>query len=204
MCSIASYVAPHSPEINLRFCRMRERRSGLSIFNLLLVIILLAVAVHIFFFTIYRVAHDGMIPTLQNGGTFFAQRTPYGEVSDVKRGDVIVFKHGGAGQESQMVWRVIGIPGDTVAMEGTSVWINGERLEHSTVRETNDAIIFRELNAGSEYQVAYHRHSLHPALPLRVSVTPNSFFVLGDNRHEALDSTYLGLIAFEQIIAKKL
>ena len=204
MCSIASYVAPSSPEMNLRFCRMRERRSGLSIFNLLLVIILIAVAVHIFFFTIYRVAHDGMAPTLRDGGTFFAQRTPYGAVSDVKRGDVIVFKHTHAGQEYQMVWRVIGIPGDTVVMEGTSVWINNERLEHSTVSETNDALIFRELNAGTEYQVAYHRHSLHPALPFRITVTPDSFFVLGDNRHEALDSIYLGLIPFDQIIAKKL
>ena len=204
MWRIAFQKPCRAAESNIQFRGAAHRRAGLSIFNLLVLLILVAVAVHIFFATVYRVANDGMLPTLRNGGSFFAQRNPYGSAADVSRGDVVVIKHEHGGQERQLVWRVIGVPGETIAMEGTSVWVNNERLPHNTIRETNDTIIFQEQNAGRDYEVAYDRHSIHPALPLQMVVTPNNFFLLGDNRHEALDSTYLGLIAFEQIVAKKL
>ena len=134
----------------------------------------------------------------------FARLRPYGGTADVSRGDIVIFKRLYRGQSYRFIWRVVGLPGDIVSMEGTSVWLNGHKLPHDLARETNDSVTFRERNGGTDYTVAYDRHSSHPALPLRVQVPSGRFFVLGDNRHDALDSTYLGTIPFEEIVAKKL
>jgi signal peptidase I len=183
---------------------VRRKNAGLSVLGLLLAIAVIAIVVNAFFITVYRVPQNGMFPTIPGGDTFFARRRPYSSAGDVQRGDVVVFDHTHGGQAYRFVWRVIGVPGDIVSMEGTAVWINGQRLPHNLVSETNDSVIFQERNGGSDYTVAYDRHSSHPALPLRVKVANDCFFVLGDNRHDALDSTYLGAIPFDEIVARKL
>jgi signal peptidase I len=175
--------------------------AGLGLVGLLVALAIIGFVVHTFFFTIYRVRQDGMFPSLPAGTLFLGQRKPH--ITQIERGDLVVFEHMRQGQDERLVWRVIALPGETVAMEGTSVWVNRERLVHELVSDTIDNIIVRETNRDKTYEVAYDKHSSHPALPLHVKVAADHFFVLGDNRHEALDSTYLGGIPFDEIIARK-
>lgn len=176
----------------------------MTVYGVILLLVIAVVVINVFWITGYRVPQTGMYPTIGRGGMFLAKRKPYGAANEVQRGDVIVFTQSVGGDERRFVWRVIGLPGDTVSMDGTSVWLNGELLPHKVVKDSADAVIIEETNTGQSYEVAYDRHSIHPALPLRVKVAPDNYFVLGDNRHDALDSTYLGAIPFEAIIAKKI
>jgi signal peptidase I len=200
---LPSASLPHATMSALRFAHRRQPAAGLSLLGMLLLLVVIGFVVHTFFFTVYRVRQDGMFPAFGSGSVLFAQRKPYAAAGQIKRGDVVIFEHTHDGQEYRFVWRVVALPRETVAMEGTNVWINGTRLAHEVVNETNDTTIFRETNRDRAYKVAYDRHSSHPALPLRVTVPDGQVFVLGDSRHDALDSTYLGPIPFEEIVAKK-
>jgi signal peptidase I len=183
---------------------IQHREDGLSVYGVLLLLIIAVVVVNLFWITGYRVPQTGMFPTIGKGGVFLAKKNPYSAANEVQHGDVVVFTQTIGGDERRLVWRVIGLPGETVSMDGTSVWVNGELLPHKVIKDSADDVIIEETNSGASYQIAYDRHSIHPALPLRVKVGPNNFFVLGDNRHDALDSTYLGAIPFDSIIAKRI
>jgi len=182
---------------------IRHSRSGFSLISYLFVLALVAIALS-FFFRVYRVGENGMYPTISPGGFVVARLQPYKSSADVQRGDVIVFEQGEKEQRQQCVWRVIAIGGDTIALEGRSVSINGKRLLHREVREEGEAMIVRETNHGREYNVAYDINATHPGLPLAARVEPGYFFVLGDNRNAAKDSTYIGAVPFAAILAKKL
>jgi len=193
----------HSGEL-VRRKALRDGESGMTLYGIILLLIIAAVVINLFWITGYRVPQAGMYPTLDKGGLLLAKRNPYSAANEVQRGDVVVFTETIAGDERRLIWRVVGVPGDTVSMDGTSVWVNGELLPHKVIKDSADAVIMEETNHDATYQVAYDRHSIHPALPLRVKVAPDNYFVLGDNRHDALDSSYLGAIPFDSIIAKRI
>jgi signal peptidase I len=74
--------------------------------------------------------------------------------------------------------RVIGLPGDKVQVKGDKVFINGKQLpEKYTGTPTN-------------YQFG------------PVTVPPNSYLVLGDNRQNSCDSHYWGPVPRENILGK--
>ncbi len=93
------------------------------------------------------------------------------------RGDVIVFDYP-RDTERQFVKRIIGEPGDTVAIANGSVSINGERLDepYLTVRGNTD---YRPLTLGRD-----------------------EYFVLGDNRTGSQDSRDWGTLTADHIIGK--
>ena len=155
----------------------------------------------------YTVPQAGMFPTIPSGGTFFGWKHPYRDSSQVRRGDVIAFwRRLPDGQKYQFVWRVVGLPGDRIDFTGDSVSVNGLLLPREQVRTENGLVIYREHNGGAAYEVAYPSPvtaaTSQPVVTL--TVPPDQFFVLGDNRDFAQDSRYDGAVPFSQIVAKKL
>src|ERR1700683_5484827 len=94
----------------------------------------------------YYVPSGSMEPTLQIGDELLATKYPYGYSSaslppfinlpDTQRilaalparGDVVVFRWPG---DRSQIWvkRVVGLPGDRIAMRGGRLWINGRPVE---------------------------------------------------------------------------
>jgi signal peptidase I len=157
-----------------------------------------------YFIGSYTIPQNGMYPTLPAGSYFIADKYPYKDPSQVARGDIICFTRTKDGSDYSYIWRVVGLPGDTVQTTGDNVIINGQELTQEKVRLDGDMVIYKETNGDSEYRIAFGVKPPDKKPPdVNLTVPQGQFFVLGDNRHNALDSRYNGPVPFDSIIAKK-
>jgi signal peptidase I len=124
-----------------------------------------------------RVRVDGlsMVPTLQNGEFVLVNRLAY-RLGSPTRGDIIVFRSVNQ-PDLDLIKRVIGTPGDEVAIGDGRVIVNGV------------ALIEPYINAEPRYNGHW-------------SVPAGYLFVLGDNRNDSSDSHAWGLLPIGNVIGK--
>ncbi|MBX7136483.1 MAG: signal peptidase I [Oligoflexia bacterium] len=136
----------------------------------------------------FKIPSGSMIPTLMIGDHILVSKFSYGlrlpffrksiyQFSTPRRGDVVVFTRPDDPStphedESQIniIKRVIGLPGDTVEVRGTTVYINNSPLSESYARWEEGGVV--EGNFGPEIVPAGH------------------IFLMGDNRDHSKDSRY--------------
>src|ERR1700687_4393479 len=94
------------------------------------------------------------------------------------RQQVIIFKPPFAPDTPDYVKRVIGLPGDSIEIHDSSVWVNGQRLNESYTRGRTDPY----------------------DLPQPFKVPNNCYFVMGDNRSNSYDSRFWGCVPRKDII----
>jgi signal peptidase I len=107
-----------------------------------------------------------------------------------RRRQIVIFRPVIRGEQSDVIKRVIGLPGETVDIRDGGVWINGARLqENYTVGRT-------EPGDPSQFRAAFEgRTSVFP-----YTVPENCYFVMGDNRGNSLDSRYVGCVPRANIV----
>jgi len=142
--------------------------------------LLLAVALYLGINAISaRVRVDGfsMNPTLQDGEYVLVSKVTY-RLGQPQHGDIIVFKYPGEPPQD-LIKRIIGLPGDSVQVNGSNVYVNGQPLAEPYIA------------AAPMYQGQWQ--------------VPEGFlFVLGDNRNDSSDSHSWGLLPRENVIGKAL
>ena len=111
------------------------------------------------------VSGTSMIPTLQDGDNLITDKISY-RFRDPERYDIIVLRV--ESQHENFIKRVIGLPGETVQIDGGRVYISGELLESDVY--------------GNELMISAGRAS-QP-----ITLGENEYFVLGDNRNGSADS----------------
>lgn len=181
----------------------RERRppkksGGFLEFVVILLVAFLLVfgVVRPFVVEAFFIPSESMVPTLQVGDRVLVNKFIY-RFTEPDRGDIIVFEspegpdsepEGLVGRVVNIFWegsddrpdlikRVVGLPGDSVAVRNGNLFVNGERQNESYLNQQ------------------FPDQSFFP----RTTVPENHVFVMGDNRANSRDSRFIGPIPEENI-----
>jgi signal peptidase I len=115
----------------------------------------------------FIVEGPSMQPNFHTGQVLVVSRVNY-LLGDPARGDIVVFNPpNNPPDEPPYIKRVIGLPGDTVEIRDTKVYVNGFLLEEPYINEPCDANHCRD----KVWQLG-----------------PNEYFMMGDNRNHSSDS----------------
>ena len=117
-----------------------------------------------------------MEPTFYQGQRILTNKVAY-TFNEPERGDVIVFEPTSGGQ-ADYIKRIIGAPGDTVAVKSGTVRVNGSQLEEPYIqippKYTHD----------------------------QEKIPEDNYFVLGDNRNNSNDSHNGWTVPRQNIVGK--
>ena len=143
------------------------------------------------------------------GGAVSKYLLPY---EDVKHGDIIVFRYP-VNISDTFVKRVIGVPGDRLKIVNQQLYRNGVLLSEPYIYHKSGVIDSYKDNFPSEPGSMYLDLAREPRLRDmlqnhvvngEVVVPPESYFAMGDNRDNSLDSRFWGFVPRENIIGKPL
>jgi len=176
--------------------RGRDRRGGhvravAEWFGVLLVAVLLAAGLRTLVFQPFSIPSASMMPTLDVGDRILVQKAFFNWHS-VHEGDIVVFKHPptdtdcSGSQSTDLVKRVIALPGQSIYSSGNEIFVNGRQLPENYLPKVDP---------------------LGPAIPGASASDPyqvpaGEFYVLGDNREISCDSRYWGAVKGSTMVGK--
>lgn len=141
----------------------------------------IAAGFHTFVAEVRYIPSESMTPTLQVGDQVVVEKLSY-SFHPPERGDVVVFRATPAlrarNLKDDMIKRVIGKPGDVIAVLQGKVWVNGQVLAEPYV------------GMGATYRFG------------PVVVPRDQYFVLGDNRSHSYDSHLWGFLPKQNIVGR--
>ena len=116
-------------------------------------------------------------------------------IGTVKRRDIVVFKYPEE-PDRDFIKRVIGLPGERIELRQKKVYVNGAALDEPYVHFLQPLGTLSGLHEVTSFDV---RDRYGP-----VTVPPDQYFVMGDNRDNSQDSRYWGFLPSHYIKGKAL
>ncbi|MDP2637842.1 MAG: signal peptidase I [Candidatus Levybacteria bacterium] len=150
----------------------------------LLIVFAIFLVIYLFLFRPFQVSGNSMHPNFLDREYVLTNLITL-KFGNPKLGDVIVFK-APLNPEIDYIKRVIGVPGDNVLIKNGDVYLNGQILNQN---------LFLDPSVKT-----YGGSFLKENIP--VTVPPESYFVLGDNRSGSSDSREWGFVPIRMIIGK--
>ena len=180
------------------------KSSIVELFIIVPIALLLALAIQAFLVKPFRIPSESMVPTLEVSQRVLVDRVTF-RFSDPHRGDVVVFKAPKGAEENRcgvepppngspcpeptdeqsdenFIKRVVAVPGDRLKVVQGRVYINGKRQDEPFVNEDTD----------------FNCDICN--LPNEITVPPDHFFMMGDNRGESADSREWGPVPEDWIV----
>ncbi|MCA9351737.1 signal peptidase I [Patescibacteria group bacterium] len=156
-------------------------REAIDLARFVLIILAIVVPIRVFIAQPFIVNGESMVPTFENGDYLIIDEVTY-RTTEPERGDVIVFRN--PTKTSQfLIKRIIGLPGETVRINGDVVTI-----EHNG----------QEITLDEEYtNGAFSSYGSW-------DLGEGEYFAMGDNRARSLDSRSWGTLPGELIVGKTL
>lgn len=140
-------------------------------------IILIIILIRTFIATPVRVNGESMHPTLKNGEIMILNKINY-RFHDIKRFDIVVVDT----KDEKIIKRVIGLPGETIEVKNNVLYINGQEVKESFLKEETVDFDLSQLNISK--------------------IPQDSYFVMGDNRDNSKDSRIIGPVKRKQIVGR--
>ncbi len=143
--------------------------------------IVLALGIRTFVAEARWIPSESMVPTLQKYDKLIVDKLSY-HFTNPQRGDIVVFspteniQKENPNLKDAFIKRIIGLPGDKIEVKGERVYVNDRPLQE------------KYIEAPPQYQFG------------PVTVPPNSYLVLGDNRNNSYDSHFWGFVPRDNII----
>jgi len=158
--------------------------------------LLIALAVRSSVVQAFWVPSGSMLPTIQIGDHIFVNKLAYAvrlpligteimKVGDLHRGDVVVFVSP-TDPSTDLIKRVMAVPGDTVEIREKKVYVNGEKIPDAHAYFSDTGVM-----------PAGQRDNMRPT-----KVPEGKFFVMGDNRDRSYDSRFWGFANIADIKGK--
>ncbi|MCD4749800.1 MAG: signal peptidase I [Thermoanaerobaculales bacterium] len=160
-----------------------------------------------------------MKPTILEGDRIFVNKLAYDlrvpfttkhllSWADPDRGDIVVLNS--PGDKTRLVKRVVGLPGDTVAMVANHLVVNRQPIEYELMSASAEypspsseprILVLEDLGSLT------HTVMLTPGLPSAHSFGPilipkDHYFVMGDNRDRSHDSRHFGFVERSAILGR--
>jgi signal peptidase I len=160
-----------------------------------------------------------MQPTIQIGDRIMVDKAAYDirlplthisliHLADPQRGDIVVLDSHAANE--RLVKRVIGVPGDQVALRDNVLYINGVAATYSPISvdgihdDQRDPARYDVERLGTLQHLV--RLSLYRPSDRRdygpVTVPASQYLLMGDNRDNSMDSRYLGFFPRSEIVGR--
>jgi len=157
-----------------------------------------------------------MKPTIVEGDRIYVDKLAYDlrvpftlhsliKLADPQRNDIIIFESAAA--DKRLVKRVIGIPGDVVAMKNNKLYLNGQASSYQSLKvqpsvaNTNELIVQESL-ATATHNIRLNKQASSLANFSSVKVPEGFYLVLGDNRDNSADSRVIGFVPRHEIIGR--
>jgi len=206
----------------------KERVEETPVEALASILSVLVIGLFILYFLVqnYEIPSGSMEKTLLVGDHLLVDRTtlapptkwmPLVHTREPRRGDIIVFikpvpdpDADGNPQYIILVKRLIGVPGDHIHLRNGIVILNGVAQEQPHAQPTtpeNHQDFLDEFpslapstqpNATEAWSVDFPNHIENGDLV----VPPGKYFMMGDHRHNSLDSRYWGFVPRENIVGR--
>ncbi len=163
---------------------------------------LIALVVRSFVIQAYKIPSGSMEPTLLVGDHLLVNRMSYVvkmpftdtvllATGKPKRGDIIVFRYP-EDPSKDYIKRVIATEGEKVEIRNKAIHINGKRIADPWGH-------YRPEHGSRAFVPFVDKDNLDP-----VTVPKDSYFVMGDNRDNSLDSRYWGYVNKKHLVGRAL
>ena len=198
-------LAHETPEATI------HHHSLLHAFQSLLYILVVALFIMTFTAQPFRIPSASMEPTLLVGDFLLVNKEVstgrFPALATIQRGDLIVF-HYPVDPAKHLVKRIVGLPGDRIRLRDGRVLIDGRALSEpyafylpsapDSYRDDFPRMDHADPAVDSRWWVQMHSLVANGEL----TIPPDSYFVLGDNRNNSDDSRYWGLVPRAAIVGK--
>lgn len=154
----------------------------------------------------YKIPTTSNEPTIKVGDKLIGDLKAF-DNTNPNYGDIVVFQK--KDSVNPWVYRIVGIPNDKLEIKNNFLIINGIKCKTSFIRESKSEGF--GVNEYEEELPNGHRHKIYNfKKPFEnnirsiseIVIPANSYYLLGDNRDNASDSRYIGVIKKEEILAK--
>jgi len=184
--------------------KKEDKKDSLLLFlrDAVIIVILFILIIQPLIVSSYTIPTASMDPTIPPGTRLIGLPIVYGgfiigtriklpSLKKINRFDIVIFKHPDIKIRTPYVKRVIGLPGDTIYIDGKNVFINGQKIFEPYTKFILDP-----------------QYAAHPEVKRTtygpVKVPEGNLFVMGDNRDNSEDSRYWGFLPIKNVFAMPL
>lgn len=156
------------------------KQEALELLRFTLIVLAIVVPVRVFIAQPFIVNGESMVPTLANGDYLIIDQISYKQ-REPERGEVIVFRFP-TNQRRFLIKRIIGLPGETIAINGSRVTAT---KKDGTVIQLEESYLNGDFSSYGTWELA-----------------ADEYFVMGDNRQKSSDSRSWGVLNDDLIVGK--